>query len=144
MLDSKLLGAATWRGTPPLTRSQPVADATGRILRIGDAAGYVEPFTGVGIGWALASSRILDEVYLRAVFPGGHRAGDPAAAAISYHKAHQRHFAVHHARCRRVSLVVRRPWLVGSAIRLARLAPAVAARVVQLVVGAVPPQKARG
>jgi hypothetical protein len=56
MLDSKLLGAATWRGTPPLTRSQPVADATGRILRIGDAAGYVEPFTGEGMGWALASA----------------------------------------------------------------------------------------
>ena len=143
-LAAELLAAATFRGTPPLTRQRPVASSSGRILRVGDAAGYVEPFTGEGIGWALASSRILDEVYLRAVFPGGHRAGDPAAAAISYHKAHQRHFAVHHARCRRVSLVVRRPWLVGSAIRLARLAPAVAARVVPLVVGAVPPQKARG
>lgn len=43
-----------WRGTPALTRSvsRSVDD---RILRAGDAAGYVEPFTGEGIGWALAA-----------------------------------------------------------------------------------------
>lgn len=136
VLDSKLLGAATWRGTPPLTRSQPVADATGRILRIGDAAGYVEPFTGEGMGWALASARLLVEAVGAAVAnpaPGKYAL---TAAAARYAVAHRRHFARHHARCRRVAIAVRRPWIVGGAARLARFAPGIAARMTPLVVGA--------
>ena len=43
-----------WRGTPRLTQ-RPQALALERLFRIGDAAGYVEPFTGEGIAWALAS-----------------------------------------------------------------------------------------
>ena len=111
---------------------------------MGDAAGYVEPFTGEGMGWALASARLLDEAIVPAVAASGSFAEPPTAAAVRYDQGHRRHFAVHHARCRRVSLAVRRPWLVGSALRLARLAPAVAARVVPLVVGAAAPEKAQG
>ncbi|MEM7811776.1 MAG: FAD-dependent monooxygenase [Planctomycetota bacterium] len=45
---------AVWLGTPTLTRkAQPLA--VGGVFLVGDAAGYVEPFTGEGIGWALAS-----------------------------------------------------------------------------------------
>ncbi len=141
---ASLLAAASLRGTPPLTRRQPVASAAGRILRVGDAAGYVEPFTGEGMGWALASARLVDEALAPAVKPAGALAESPAGAAVRYATAHRRHFDVHHARCRRVSLVVRRPWLVGPALRLARLAPAVAARMVPLVVGAAAPGKAHG
>lgn len=136
--------AAVIRGTPPLTRRQPVASAGGRVLRVGDAAGYVEPFTGEGMGWALASARFLDETVGRTVSAAGRIGDSPRKAAVSYAQAHRRHFAVHHARCRRVALVVRQPWLVGPALRLARLAPAVAARVVPLVVGAAARGKAHG
>ena len=137
------LANAVIRGTPPLTRRQPVASPAGRILRVGDAAGYVEPFTGEGMGWALTSARLLDEALAPAV-AGGRLAEPPERAAFRYAETHRRHFAVHHARCRRVALVVRRPWLVGPALRLARLAPAVAARVVPLVVGAAARGKAHG
>jgi len=41
-----------WRGTPPLTAATP-SIAEDRIFLIGDAAGYVEPFTGEGVRWAL-------------------------------------------------------------------------------------------
>lgn len=41
-----------WHGTLPLTRSV-ARPASWRTLLIGDAAGYVEPFTGEGIAWAL-------------------------------------------------------------------------------------------
>ena len=136
--------AATARGAPPLTRSRPVASPSGRILRVGDAAGYVEPFTGEGMGWALASARLCDEGLTPLVTTAGRLAGDVAAAGIRYALAHGRHFAPHHARCRRVALVVRRPWLVGPALRLARLAPAVAARVVPLVIGGAHPRKGHG
>jgi flavin-dependent dehydrogenase len=136
--------AATARGAPPLTRSRPVASPSGRILRVGDAAGYVEPFTGEGMGWALASARLCDEALTPLATTAGQLSGDVAAAGIRYALAHGRHFAPHHARCRRVALVVRRPWLVGPALRLARLAPAVAARVVPLVIGGAHPRKGHG
>lgn len=138
------LAAATFRGTPPLTRRRAAASAGGRIVRVGDAAGYVEPFTGEGMGWALASARLWDEAIAPLITPAGRLGDDVAGAGIRYARVHGRHFAAHHARCRRVSLVVRRPWLVGPAFRLARLAPAVAARVVPLVIGGAAPPKARG
>lgn len=44
--------AAAWLATPALTgRHWPPASE--RVLLLGDAAGYVEPFTGEGMGWAL-------------------------------------------------------------------------------------------
>jgi flavin-dependent dehydrogenase len=49
------LEALNWRGTLPLTRrTTPLASY--RCLVIGDAAGYAEPFTGEGIGWAMHSA----------------------------------------------------------------------------------------
>ena len=41
-----------WRGTPPLTRRLSSLGEE-RFFLVGDAAGYVEPFTGEGMGWAL-------------------------------------------------------------------------------------------
>ena len=47
------LEEAEWRGTPALTRTmqQPYGH---RWLAVGDSAGYVEPFTGEGMAWAMA------------------------------------------------------------------------------------------
>ena len=88
--------------------------------------------------------RVVDEALTPLVTTAGRLGGDVAAAGIRYAFAHGRHFAPHHARCRRVALVVRRPWLVGPAQRLARLAPALAARVVPLVIGGAPSPEAHG
>ncbi len=46
------LESLAWAATPLLTRS-PHRIAGTRIFAVGDAAGYVEPFTGEGIAWAL-------------------------------------------------------------------------------------------
>jgi len=47
---------AEWQGTIPLTRSTtPVASR--RVFLIGDAAAYVEPFTGEGMAWALVTGQ---------------------------------------------------------------------------------------
>jgi menaquinone-9 beta-reductase len=47
-----------WRGTPPLThRSRRLAHD--RVVLVGDSAAYVEPFTGEGIGHALAAAHAL-------------------------------------------------------------------------------------
>lgn len=44
--------AVPWRATPALTRRS-IPPAAERVFLLGDAAGYVEPFTGEGMGWAL-------------------------------------------------------------------------------------------
>lgn len=52
------LPEASWQGTPALTRNSSMVGAE-RIFLIGDAAGYIEPFTGEGIAWALAAGQEL-------------------------------------------------------------------------------------
>jgi len=48
--------SADWQGTIQLTRStRPVASH--RVFLIGDAAGYVEPFTGEGMAWGLLTAQ---------------------------------------------------------------------------------------
>lgn len=47
------LDPATLLTTPPLQRRRRVGH--GRLLAAGDAAGYVEPFTGEGMAWALST-----------------------------------------------------------------------------------------
>jgi flavin-dependent dehydrogenase len=49
------LAEARWTGTPALSRKSRRASLR-RLFLIGDAAGYVEPFTGEGMSWALASA----------------------------------------------------------------------------------------
>jgi flavin-dependent dehydrogenase len=56
--------------TPPLRRTRRAG--SGRIIAIGDAAGYVEPFTGEGMTWAMES---------------GIAAGDLIASSLSKNKA---------------------------------------------------------
>ena len=124
--------AAAFRATPALTRHAPlVSGATRRIFRVGDAAGYVEPFTGEGMGWALASSRLLAESLLS---PGGLRS--PVEAASRYLAAHHREFASLHARCRFVAEGLRRPTLVATAVAAARAMPWAARRLVPTMIGA--------
>jgi flavin-dependent dehydrogenase len=47
---------ADWQGTVSLNR-QTAPVASRRVFLIGDAAGYVEPFTGEGMAWALLAGR---------------------------------------------------------------------------------------
>lgn len=127
------LAIAAIRATPALTRSAPLVDGVGgTVFRIGDAAGYVEPFTGEGMGWALAAGRIVAE----AVWDAASGGLAPAAVASGlYNQMHARHFGPRHARCRRVAAGLRMPSLVGLAVRGARLAPWAARLAVPIVTG---------
>ena len=134
---SLLSSSAEFQATPRLTHATEVATSpTGRILRAGDAAAYVEPFTGEGIGWALASGRILAETLLPAlVVPGRSSPAAHAAAAARYRQAHLRHFRPLHGRCRLIALALRRPALVTAAICATRFAPWAAQRLVPRLIG---------
>lgn len=122
----------SWRATPPLTRhSAVVAGSTGRILRIGDAAGYVEPFTGEGIGWALSSARLVTGSLL-----GPHGLRDPASVSVRHVASQRRCFAGPHRRCALVSGGLRRPAVVATAMTAARTLPGLARCVLPVLIGA--------
>ena len=125
---AEALRAARFTATPPLTRRSPPSSEGGRILRVGDAAAYVEPFTGEGIGWALAGARIAANTILEGA--------GVASVGEAYAGAHRRHFVAPHARCRRVTSWLQSPALVSAAVASARIAPGIAARIVPLVTGA--------
>jgi flavin-dependent dehydrogenase len=55
-----------WAGTPTLTRRLTPVAARG-IFVIGDAAGYVEPFTGEGMAWAFAGAEAVQPFVMRAL-----------------------------------------------------------------------------
>lgn len=108
------LTAAHWRGTPALTRRRPPVDERG-MLRLGDAAGYVEPFTGEGMAWALRGAVLLApliaESLQTAQFPLSQR------WTTVYNQNIRRQQFV----CRAVAMLLRHPMLAcGTAATMAR------------------------
>lgn len=63
-----------WRGTPSLRRT-PAGDPD-RVVTVGDAAGFWEPFTGEGIGWALEAGERVERS-ARRLAAGKHPEGSP-------------------------------------------------------------------
>jgi flavin-dependent dehydrogenase len=65
------LDGAAWRGTPALSR-RPRRVAADGLFAVGDAAGYIEPFTGEGMACALQGARAVVPLALRGI-EGWHR-----------------------------------------------------------------------
>jgi 2-polyprenyl-6-methoxyphenol hydroxylase-like FAD-dependent oxidoreductase len=57
-----------WSATPLLTRDSLTVAMRGVYL-LGDSAGYVEPFTGEGMSWALAGAESLAAILSRSTDP---------------------------------------------------------------------------
>jgi flavin-dependent dehydrogenase len=111
------LTQARWRGTPALTRWRPVE--AGAVLVVGDAAAYVEPFTGEGIAWATMGGRMAVR-HAAAMAEGRYRRGAWSAEYRRLMRARQ-------AQCRLLAAVLRRPGLTRAAVALLRAAPIAAA-----------------
>lgn len=112
------LSAATWRGTLPLTR-QLLRPAAWRVFVLGDAAGYVEPFTGEGIAWALAAGTAvapLVEQGLCRWSPQSER---------DWLETYRQLIRGGQFICRGFSALLRRPIWCGVAVRIAAVCPAV-------------------
>lgn len=114
------LEAAAWQGTPGLTREGAPRAQPGVFL-LGDAAGYVEPFTGEGMAWALASGEAAASMAAPALESGR------APAARDWSRVHRRLCGQRHRRCQRVARALRHPVLVQGAIRALAQAPALGA-----------------
>src|SRR5262249_29162477 len=123
-----------FHATPALPRRRATIE-TDRLLILGDAAGYVEPFTGEGIAWAFASAvAIVPRVLQRLELPlprGGGREGVPAAtvgiSTATWTRTHRRLITPRQHLCRVLAWTLRHPRLASTAIRLLSLAPALAA-----------------
>lgn len=113
------LADGVWRGTPSLTRSARRA-AGHRLFAVGDAAGYVEPFTGEGIAWALIAGEALGTI---AAEPWSWRSARRWADWCRWN-ARQRRLI------RGAAWVLRRPALARTAVSLTAALPAAAAAVV--------------
>lgn len=113
------LAEGPWKGTPTLTR-RPVRLANRGVFVVGDAAGYVEPFTGEGMAWAVMSAAALAPIAARAI----ERWDD--SLAREWETAHRRLIGRRQRTCRSIARVLRSPFLTGLGVRLLVLVPALA------------------
>jgi flavin-dependent dehydrogenase len=107
---------AHWRGTVRLTR-RPRQVAADRLFLIGDAAGYVEPFTGEGMGWALTSAVAVAPLALQAIDSWR------PSLATSWSSLHGSLVGRRQYLCRGLARLLRHPGLSRLALEVAAHAP---------------------
>lgn len=120
------LATAKWHGTSRLTQYRETL-AGNRYLVVGDAASYVEPFTGEGIAWALTSGKGVVPFVMR------YLEGDAAGARHGWSKQHRRLLGRRLRLCHVVSRLLRYPTLVASGIKLLSAAPWLGKAMVPLI-----------
>lgn len=79
--------------------------ARGAVLLAGDAAGFVDPLTGEGIGWAVSSGQLAARAVAGAVAEGRPEGAGPRYLAATAHLRGEL------ARARRLRALVYHPWL---------------------------------
>lgn len=113
-----------WRGTSPLTRHRPQA-ASHRLFFVGDASGYIEPFTGEGMAWAIRGGRAVVSVADQAI-------DDWQPALISQWTQTTRQLVGGHQRwCRMLAKGLRYPKLTGGVVRIVSKFPSLGRAVVR-------------
>lgn len=112
--DAGALEGAEWRGTPLLTRRRARVEA-GNVYVLGDAAGYVEPFTGEGMTWAVqGAARLVEIISVRL---------DGKAVGGEWEAAYRRGLRAEQRRCAVVASLARHERVMRGAIDIARLCP---------------------
>lgn len=118
------------KGTPRLTQRR-VIPAAWRVFFIGDGAGYVEPFTGEGMTWAIQSAI--------GVAPLAARRWDDRLMD-AWRRWYGREVAPRQRACRAMGVVLGSPTLSSMAMGLTHMSPAVAASVARRMHGVAPGQ----
>ncbi len=118
------LAEQPWRGTSALTRKAARLSCE-RVLVLGDAAGYVEPFTGEGIAWALASGVAVAPLALRAAERWDESIGQEWSDRY-YNIVTNRQTT-----CRLVARVLRHPTLLRAIIHVLSYKPTLATPVIR-------------
>lgn len=102
----------TWLSTPRLTRSSPSVSSH-RLLLVGDAIGYVEPFTGEGMSWALTSSETVLPLIDSTIATGW----QDATGTVWSSWVHGQHVRKQR-QCRWIAYQLRRPRLAACILRV--------------------------
>jgi len=124
----------SWQGTVKLTRkTTPVA--AGRVLALGDASGYVEPFTGEGMGWGFSNAVACVPIVL-----AGLKHWDESLAE-HWKQYHRRHLQGRQKWCRRCAYVLKRPLLVKWLIGIIKHCPWMASPVIHHLNAPLPQEK---
>jgi flavin-dependent dehydrogenase len=106
---SKTLGEMPYHGTPPLTRHTPVL-ADERLFLLGDAAGYVEPFTGEGMAMAWTGAKQIVPIAAQAA-----ESWDPSLVK-QWKREYQRAIGKRLTICRSLTSMIRHPWAVKTTL----------------------------
>jgi flavin-dependent dehydrogenase len=105
------------KGTPHLTRQAPRLGGE-RLFVLGDAAGYVEPFTGEGMAWALAGATLVTPLALR-----GASNGWDDELLVRWRSAYHRSVSRRQIICRITAGVLRRPRATRETVRVLSVLP---------------------
>jgi flavin-dependent dehydrogenase len=108
-----------WTGTVPLTR-RPLGLGAERLFVVGDAAGYLEPFTGEGMTWAIGGAQALVPLVERAVVAWA------PETLVAWERWHRRRLGGSQRLCRAAAWTLRRPGLSRGTLGLLRRFPGVA------------------
>ena len=108
-----------WRTITPLTRA-PIAAVHRSLFLVGDAARVVEPFTGEGIYYALASGELAADAII-----SQHNGRDEAKVAAAYSAAHARLYRGRLWINRLARAAVLSPRVASALLEVARFQPAV-------------------
>lgn len=116
MPEAEGVARAEWRGVPGLSRRRRRVSAE-RLFVLGDSAGYVEPFTGEGMAWAMASGLAVAPLAL-----AGIERWDSGLSA-QWERRYRRLVGRRQRACRVIAGILRRPVLTRAAIRLVSWSP---------------------
>lgn len=108
-----------WRGVARLAQRPQRVTSEG-VFVIGDAAGYIEPFTGEGMGWAMASALAIAPIAADAI----ERGWTPAHAA-AWERSYRQTIGRKQRWCRLIAWALRRPMLVRATLAALAEAPGI-------------------
>ena len=122
MLDQ--LAGASIKGTVPLTRT---ADriAGERLFLLGDSTGYVEPFTGEGMAWALTAAVAVCPLLVQTV-----KEGWSPEMMTRWQSIFRSNVFREQTICRLLSAALKRPWLLPPILTTCRMFPSLTQRLV--------------
>jgi menaquinone-9 beta-reductase len=126
--DRLQVDGARFRGAGELTRRRERVGGY-RVLALGDACGYVEPFTGEGMAWAIHGARqavdLLPEV----------DSDWPRHLADQWQACHRETIVRRQLWCRRLRPMMHHPALAAAGVALGRVAPRVSSYLARQVQG---------
>ncbi len=118
---------AAIKGTVPLTRSARRI-AGHRLFLLGDATGYVEPFTGEGMAWALTAATITVPFVVSAI-----RNGWSDELINRWQASSSETTRTQQKVCRLLSATLRHPWLLPPVMTTCQFFPSLTQRVVNRI-----------